>query len=102
MQKKAGLILREEHAEAIAARLPIPSFYAGARWVNLAAVAAEAQQCEKVEKSLKAAGVSYVVIDQTIERDSPFIRSCLSGPAPIAEFRQDTDYVEVYRLGATR
>jgi len=102
LQKKAGLILREEHAEAIAARLPIPSFYAGARWVNLAAVAAKAQQCDKVETSLKAAGVSYVVIDQTIERDSPFIRSCLSGPAPFAEFREKTDYVEVYRLGAAR
>ena len=96
------MILREERAEAIAARLPIPSFYARARWVNLASATAEAQQCEKLEKFLKGAGVNYVVTDQTIERESPLIRSCLSGLGLLAEFKKGEDHVKIYFLGTTR
>jgi hypothetical protein len=98
LHKEAGLYLRGQGRGAVATRLPIVSFYAQAAWVELPVVWAETTECGPLKERLLAANVSFLAVDDRMEKDSAPLYECLGGYVLMREFTRGGDYVKVYRL----
>ena len=98
LEKKAGLLLHSKGAKVVAARFPLSAFYAQTDWVDLTKMAEATGNCQKLVEGLRVRKVEYIVSDRGIERDTPLVRGCLVGTAPIADFADHKNYVRVYRL----
>lgn len=98
MQKNAGLLLRSyQGEESIAARLPIVTFYSGRSWVDLESMLQRAKTCDELDGQLQSGRVKYLVIDERIRNDFPFVNSCTAGLRAIIEFSRGNDSLQVYQ-----
>jgi Dolichyl-phosphate-mannose-protein mannosyltransferase len=98
LHKEAGLYLRDQGRGAVAARLPIVSFYAQAAWVELPVVWAETKECGMLKEKLLAANVAFFAVDDRMEKDTAPLYECLGEYVLLREFTRGGDYVRVYRL----
>lgn len=99
LHKKAGLfLLQKAPGSRITARLPIESFYAKGRWINLETSCTKLKECNGLMDSLNRQDINYVVLDTRIAKECPYLEECLRGLSCIADFSDSEGYVRIYLL----
>ena len=102
LNKQAGLFLKAHDPHRIvASRLPLIPFYGKGEFRYLPPPAAGNQTCPQFIGSLRGMGVSYVAVDEKVEKETPFIAGCLSPLVPVAVFGNSEEFVKLYSLAPT-
>ena len=99
INKEAGLyLLRHDPHQVIASGLPLVPFYSKGQWSNIYDLAGGAATCPALGERLKAASVTYVVVDEDAEKAIPLLAKCLETGPPVARFGDGSESVRLYRL----
>lgn len=99
LDKKAGLFLLEhDPGRVIAARLPLVAFYAKGGAVNLLSEMESGGSASRLDRLLADRRVGYLVVDEELEREMPFLKIYLSLKTPICSLDRNDRFVRVYKV----
>ena len=99
LQKQAGLfLLGRGSGSVIAARLPLAAFYSKGRPVNVSSEMEADQSVEHFNRVLADKKVDYLVIDNELEKEIPFLKDQLSRWAPLYSLDHKGAFVKVYKV----
>jgi hypothetical protein len=97
LQKQAGLFIRGYNpGSVIASRYPIVSFYARGKAVSLFRELSEDKTADRLRKVISEKSVEYLIVDEVVVRELPFLHDYLSGKIPVKEFRLKDSFVQVF------
>jgi hypothetical protein len=99
LHKKAGLYLRSiDPGSVILARLPLVAFYARGEWVNVQPFLRNGTDCNRIIDIMRENHIRYIALDDRLNPKLLPVAECTFGLTAIAEFRENEDFVKVYRL----
>ncbi len=97
--KQAGhYLLRHDRGAVIASRLPLPSFYAEGSWLQVSPSCLGAVECKGFFRALENKSARYVILDDGMERECPWLNGCLHQLPLTAEFSNREGFVKIYRV----
>ncbi len=99
LHKKAGLfLLHYRPGSVVASRLPLVAFYEKGTSVDLLSEMSDEKDLAHFKRVVTEKKVDYLIFDEEIEKELPFLRAYLSRSVPTEEFRGAGSFVRVYRL----
>jgi hypothetical protein len=99
LQKQAGLFLLEHgKGSVIAARLPLAAFYAKGRAVDLLSEMPGERNIIRLNRVLVDKRVDYLVVDEELEKEMPFLRDSLSRRPFLCSLDRNGAFVRIYRV----
>jgi hypothetical protein len=99
LHKQAGLFLLEhDPGSVVAARLPLVAFYAKGKPVDILNEVAADRSITRLSRILTERRVDYLVVDERLEKEIPFLRGELPGWAPVCSLHKDGASVRVYKV----
>lgn len=97
LQKQAGLfLLGRDKGSVIAARLPLAAFYAKGKPVDLLSEMATDRSAAKLRRLLAEKRVDYLVVDEQLEKEMPFLADYLSQRAILYSLDRNGSFVRIY------
>lgn len=97
--KQAGLFLyRQDPGSVVACRLPLVSFYAKGKWVDLFSEMSKEHSLSQFLAVIARNNVRYLAFDEEMEKHFPFLADYLSRSTPVMEFTGNDGFVRLYRL----
>jgi 4-amino-4-deoxy-L-arabinose transferase-like glycosyltransferase len=99
LQKEAGLFLSaHDPGSTVTARLPLVAFYAKGSNVDLLSEMSGKKTAEQLDKVLAERRVKYLVVDEELENELPFLSDYVSNRSPVVALGDKTTFVRVYRM----
>ena len=99
LQKQAGLfLLTHDPGSAVAARLPLAAFYEKGTSIDLLSEMSADRSIARFNKVLADKRVRYLVVDEELEKEMPFLGECLSQRAPVYALAHGGAFVRVYKV----
>ena len=99
LYKQAGLfLLKADPGSVVAARLPIAAFYEKGTSIDLLSEMSADKSIARFNRVLSDKRVHYLVVDEELEKEMPFLRDCLSQRAPVYALAHGGAFVRVYKF----
>ncbi len=99
LHKKAGLFLRRyDPGSIVASRLPLVAFYEKGESVDLLSGMSQEKDLEHFKRLVAEKKAAYLVFDEELDEELPFLRSYLSRLAPVFAASGPGVFLKVYRL----
>jgi 4-amino-4-deoxy-L-arabinose transferase-like glycosyltransferase len=97
--KKAGLFLVQyDRGANVASRLPLASFYGKGTWTDVSATCTHMAECPGFTRVLEARGAGYLVLDDKMASECPWLSGCVAAFPMVASFSDTEDFVKIYRV----
>lgn len=97
--KSAGLfLLKHDPGSVVAARLPLAAFYEKGRSVDLLSEMSGERNMARFRSIVSEKRVKYLIFDEEMEKELPFLSDYLSKYVPVCAFRDKDAFVRVYGL----
>lgn len=99
LHKKAGLfLLHYQPGSVVASRLPLVAFYEKGTSVDLLSAMSDEKDLAHFKRVVAERKVDYLVFDEEVEEELPFLKAYLSRSVPVEELMGPGSFVRVYRL----
>jgi hypothetical protein len=99
LHKRAGLfLLSYDPGSVVASRLPLVAFYEKGSPVDLFSAMSGDNTKARFEKVVSEKKVRYLIFDEKVELELPFLKDCLSRATPVYSARSKGTFVRVYRM----
>ena len=99
LHKRAGLfLLGYDPGSVVASRLPLVAFYEKGSPVDLLSAMSGEKTEARFKKVVSEKKVRYLVFDEKVDRELPFLKDYLSRSTPVYAARSKGTFVRVYRM----
>ncbi len=99
LHKRAGLfLLAYDPGSVVASRLPLVAFYEKGKPVDLLSAMSGDSTPARFEKVVSEKKVRYLVFDEKVDRDMPFLKNYLAQLTPVYSATSKGTFVRIYRL----
>jgi hypothetical protein len=99
LHKQAGLFLSShDPGSTVAARLPLVAFYGKGNNIDLLSHISGKKTPEQLDLFLMERRVKYLVVDEELEKELPFLAAYVSNRSPVLTLGDNLTFVRLYRM----